>query len=80
MQMLQSDRLSYNLHTVSLILNLKTKLKKKTSYSLTVHEFSTGIRLFIYLFIIFLFFYLFIYSFRLFVLTSLCFAQALVPT
>ena len=40
---------------------LKTKLSE-TSYSLTVHEFSTGICLLIYLFII----YLLIYSFRLF--------------
>ena len=41
------------------------------------------IYVFIYLFIysfIYLYIYLFIYSFRLFVLTSLCFAQALVPT
>ena len=49
---------------------LKTKLSQ-TSYSLTVHEFSTGICLFIYLFIylfIHLFIYLFIYSFHLFLL------------
>ena len=45
---------------------LKTKLSQ-TSYSLTIHEFSTGICLLIYYLF---FFYLFIYSFRLFLLTN----------
>ena len=66
--------------------SLKTKLSQ-TSFSLTVHEFSTGICLFIYLLFIYSFiflsifsYYLCISSFRLFFIVIDSFAQALVPT
>ena len=55
---------------ISPLKRLKTK-SSETSYSLTVHEFSTGsclFILFIYLFICFYLFIFFISSFRLFLI------------